>query len=568
MKPSIILVFSLLVFLSFTSERPYPQDYFRVPVNGELRLSGTFGELRPNHFHSGIDIKGTVGIPLYAAADGFVSRIKVQGGGYGKVLYISHPNGYTTVYAHMDKFVPELESFIKSVQYSERSFEIERFPAKDRFYFKKGEKIGTMGITGNSFGPHLHFEIRDSRNQKPINPLLFGLRAADQRPPRFQLLKLYHLNPEHETNDTEVYGLLGSDGNYRTQGDTLLVGAWRIGVGLKVYDQLDELPNKNGPYSFALLVDDVPVYEFEMEAFAFAESRYLNAHLDYEAQVEGQGYINRLYRLPGNRLSLYKKKKEDGVIALTEHRAKKVEIVVKDLGGNTSKLQFWVKRKKVEPAKDRAPYNYVFPFDEENILRNASIRVRFPSGSFYENTYFFYEAANDQSDNVFSAVHHLHQHTTPVHRYFDIAIQPRSIPIDLMDKAFIAYCDKNNNVTNFGGEWKDGMVHGKARILGDFCIMIDNEAPTITPITFQNNMKGYNLMSFKIEDNFRTGGRARGLRYRGTIDGQWVLLTYDAKKNLLTHRFEEDLAAGQHQFRLVVTDDRGNEAVLERSFVH
>lgn len=558
----------LIFFFSFIflTETEYPQDYFQSPVDGTLRLSGTFGELRPSHFHSGIDIKGVVGMPLYAAGDGYVARIRVQAGGYGRALYIAHPNGYTSVYGHLDKFTPELESYIKSVQYGEREFEVERYPSKDRFYFKKGEQIGTMGITGNSFGPHLHFEIRDSRNQKPINPLLFGLKAADKRAPRLQQIKVYHLNPQRETNNVETFDLQGSGANYSIIGDTLLVGAWRIGLGLKVYDQLDELYNKNGPYSFEMLVDDALVFSYDMETFAFAESRYLNAHIDYSAKAENKGYFGRFYRLPGNRLSIYKQKQDEGVITLSEHQSKKVDLIVKDLAGNESKLRFWVKRKAVTPAAERSLHNYVFPFDEENIIRNASIRVRFPKGSFYENTYFYYEAVNDQSDNVYSAVHHLHQHTTPVHKSFDIAIQPRSIPVDLMDKAFIAYCDTNNSVTNFGGKWKDGMVHGKARILGDFCIMIDNEPPSISPVIFQNNMKGYNLMSFKIDDNFQTGGSANGLKYQGTIDGQWVLMTYDAKNDLLTHRFEKELTAGAHQFRLVVTDDRGNVGVYEAGF--
>ena len=552
---------------TFTGKRQYPQDYFRAPVNSTLRLSGTFGELRSNHFHSGIDIKGYVGQPLYAIADGYVARIKIQAGGYGKVLYINHPNGFTSVFAHMDQFDPALEDYVKSIQYSKERFGVEIFPEKGRFSFKKGEKIGTMGVTGRSFGPHLHFEIRDTKTEKPINPLLFGIEVADQQAPRVHQLKVYHLNQRQETVDSDIFSLNKNGKNYTINQDTLYVGAWRVGFGLKVYDHMDGVTNWNGIYSLQMLVDDLPTYSFEMETFAFSETRYLNAHLDYEEVVSNKSYFNRMYNLPGNRLSIYGEKIGKGVIAISEHKAQKITFIAKDVEGNASQVEFWVKRKEVKPVEKKLAYNYVLPYNEENVIKNASLYLYFPKGCFYENVYMHYEALPDESSNIYSFVHHIHDFKTPIHKYFDISIEPQSIPVNLQDKAFIAYCGKNNSVTNCGGTWKEGKLKSKVRSFGDYCIMIDNVSPSIQPVAFKSNMRGYNKMTFKIKDNFGTAGNVSGLKFRAIIDGRWALMEYDSKKDLIIHRFDKDFATGTHQLRLTVEDNRGNETVFERSFL-
>ena len=178
---------------------PFPKDYFRMPVDmATVRLSGTFGELRSNHFHTGIDISsatGSIGQPVFATADGFLDRVKVQESGYGKALYIKHPNGYTTVYAHLDKFSPAVERYVKEVQYKRERFGVDLYPTDGVFQVKKGEQIGNMGNSGSSQGPHLHFEIRRSSNQKALNPLLFGLPILDDVPPAIRNMKVYFLNP-------------------------------------------------------------------------------------------------------------------------------------------------------------------------------------------------------------------------------------------------------------------------------------------------------------------------------------------------------------------------------------
>ena len=561
-----VLFFSLMAF-SISGSKEYPVDYFRSPVNSVIRLSGTFGELRPNHLHAGIDIKsynGKTGQPILAAAEGYVSRVKIQSGGYGNVLYIAHPNGYTTVYAHLGKLPEAVAKYVKDEQYRRQKFEVDLYPSQGKFSFKKGEKIGTMGMSGRSYGPHLHFEIRDSGTEKPINPLLFGIEVTDAVAPRLHDLKIYHLNDKLETLRTQIFKTQRGGKGYRISGDTLKIGAWRIGIGLKAFDHFKGANNWNGVYAMELFKDDELVYDFKMETFAFNESRYINAHLDYEEQVDNNSYINRFFTLPGNRLSIYKSKKEEGVITLSKSKANKITMIAHDLEGNKSTLEFWVRRAEVKPNKE-IPYNYMLAYNQENLISNANLDLYFPKGSLYENLYLRYHSSNEESAGVYSSVHHLHHDKVPLHRYIDLAIAPTVLPEDLRSKAFIAFC-KDNEMENCGGEWKDGKLKTKIRSLGDYCIMVDQRAPSIKPIAYQNNMKGFSKMSFEIDDDFETARNIDEFTYEATVDGQWILMSFDSKKNLLTHYFDGRIGSGEHDFRLVVRDHVGNERVLERRF--
>ncbi len=562
------IIFVLCISSSSFEEKRYPQDYFRAPVNIPLRLSGTFGELRSNHFHAGIDIKGGIGLPLYAIAEGYVSRIKVQAGGYGKVIYIDHPNGYTSVYAHMNRFSKQLEQYIKDKQHKTTSFEQDLYPPKDSFYFEQGEKIGEMGTTGYSFGPHLHFEIRDTRTEKIINPLLFGFKVPDNKAPRLHQLRVYELNEKNETADASSINLRWDRGGYSVGQDTLMIDAKRIGLALKAYDHMDYVSNWNGIFQMNTFVDDSLHYQFKMETYGFDETRYLNAHIDYEEKVTKNSWFNRCFKLPGNQLSTYSG--GDGIIEIDTLKAKKIRIVTSDVVGNASELEFWVKREKpltnTDDSKPRI-FNYVLPYNEESIINNYPLYLYFPRGTFYENLYLDYQVSYEKSHNIYSSIHTIHDYKTPVHQYFEIGIIGDAVPDSLKSKAFIAYCDEDQDIINCGGYWEDGYLKTETRDLGDYCIMLDEKAPNIRPIYFRSDMRRSSRMTFKISDNLLTSGRAKDLRYKGTIDGKWVLMGFDAKNDLLTHNLDKGLESGEHIFRLEVRDDRENVTVFEKKFI-
>jgi hypothetical protein len=549
-------------------EKPYPRDYFRSPVDGPLRLSGAFGELRPHHFHSGIDIKGPVGQPLYAAADGFVARIGVQAGGYGKVLYIDHPNGYTTVYAHLRGFTPDIDFFVKQWQTREQRYEVDIKPEKSRFTFKQGDLIGFIGLSGSTFGPHLHFEIRETETARPLNPLLFGLIAVDKQAPRMHQLKVYELDERLQTLNHQRYDLIETSKDYYEMKAPapLETRTRRVGFALKAFDHMDGVPNKNGIYALSLLAGDSLVFRFEMDGFDFQETRYLNAHLDYEEWVTQKRYFHRAYLLPGNQLSLYSKVSNRGVIVLPPAAPVPIQLIAEDYQGNTSRLRFSIASVQSLNASRQSDFHYYLPCDKENEIDLYDLRLFFPAGTFYEDLELNYHTTDDRSDYVLSRVHAVHAPTTPAHHYFDIAIRPHVLPDDWRDKVFIAYCDWENRVYNCGGEWDGELLQTKARQLGDYCVMIDTIPPTIQPIEFQNNMKGRAKMTFRVRDNFPPTGLAPSLRYEASIDGQWILLEYDQKNNLLIHHFDDELG-GTRELRLQVTDSQGNSAVFERAFL-
>lgn len=556
---------ALLLLLAFTfrEDTAYPQGYFSRPVAEELRLSGAFGELRPGHFHGGIDVKGKVGQPLFAAAEGYVSRITVSPNGYGKAVYLAHPNGFQTLYAHMDRFNPELEAYVKGHQYAEQSYSVDLRPGPGQFAFEKGERIGFMGMTGYSLGPHLHFEVQDKEEKLLINPLNFGLPVADHRAPVMKRLRLYAIDERGGPSPVEDrLARAHGPGFYRLPGsDTLYTRAALTGLGLEVFDQQDAASNQNGIYTLKLFQGDSLLFFFHMQHFLREETRYLDAHLDYAALQKEGAYIHRCYRMPGNALSNYEK--EESVLRLKPGEAAALRLEAADKAGNTAVLSFWLKRIPGEVEARRLFYNYLLPWDEASIVQTPTLYLHFPDSCFYEDFYLHYEPVLEDSYGVYSLVHHIEGPPTPVRQPFAIAIRPTLlIPDELMRKAFVACCESGGAIVNCGGKWKEGALHAEARAFGPYCIMADDVPPSIQPLNFRQDLSRAASLAFQISDNVE----GQTLEYRGTIDGMWVLFEYDAKNRRLEHLFEDTLAPGEHQLRLEVKDAMGNVGVFERGF--
>lgn len=546
----------------------HPKDYFMAPVAASpLKLNGTFGELRSDHFHSGIDIDGNTGQPVFAAADGFIDRVRVQASGYGNVLYVKHPNGYTTVYAHLDRFSSEIQKFVKETQYKRERFEVDLHPADGQFRVKKGQEIGKLGNSGGSTGPHLHFEIRQSGTDRALNPLLFGLPVQDKVPPEIRDMKVYFLNEKREVLTSKPFPIQRQkDGTVGVANEVTYLGAWRVGFGVKAFDKQSGHRNDNGIFAIALYADGELAYQWRMDQLDFDESRYLNAHVDYAARKRYGAWFHRCFLLPGDRLSNYTRTNALGSIALSKDKPVKILLKVMDAAGNTSSIQFQVKRdENMEPFVGQ-PYQYELPWDAESRIDLEDFTMSLPKGALYENLQFQYKTTQDDSDGMYSSMHHLHDNRTPVQKYFEVSIRPRNLPPELRTKAVIAYCGEGRP-DNCGGAWRDDYLVTKVRQFGDYCVMVDKDPPTITPIVFDGDMRKKSTMAFRIRDNFAVSGSADHLTYRGTVDGQWVLFEYDRKRDRLTHTFDGRIGAGEHLLRLVVKDDRGNEAVFERKFL-
>lgn len=560
-------VFIISIAAAHAGDKTYPPDYFRQPVEGQILLSGTFGELRGNHFHSGIDIKGYRGRKIVAAGPGHIALIRVDAGGYGNVLYVEHPNGYTSVYAHLNRFPDAVAELVHRVQHERKQFEVEIRLDSTAFPLEKGDYLGEMGNSGYSFGPHLHFEIRDSESGKPINPLLFGIKVADQLPPMITQLRLYglderNLDTYHETMPTRALGR----GRYRIDADTLLIRSSRLGVAIKAFDKLDGARNWNGVYQIDMQVDGQNYFHFEVDEFAFAEWRYLNAHVDYADAMQKNSYYNRCFRLPGNQFSGIETPAHNGIIELTPGQAKRVIVKATDVAGNISSLAFWVKR-DAETEVQAYSHDYYLPYEQANQINNYYLSLYFPEGSLYRDLPLEYHFEQEPSPEHFSPVHAIHHQEAPLHRPFTIRLRPHLIPKGLRAKAYVARCTEDNTVINCGGKWEGEFLTTQASGFGDFSIRTDTVPPRITAENFRYDLRGRQRISFKAEDDLRTGGTARGLRYRATIDGEWVLLSYDLKYDRFSYQFPSDGPRGEQVFRLEITDDRGNTAVFEEKFL-
>ncbi len=545
----------------------HPTDFFAAPVVGPVMLTGTCGELRPNHFHAGLDIDGVTGNPILAAADGYIETIKVQASGYGNVLYLKHPNGYTTLYAHLDRFSSDIQNFVKAQQYERERFEVELTPPVTMFPVKKGQQIGYLGNTGGSQGPHLHFEIR-SPSGKAVNPLLCGIQVMDNLAPDIRDLKVYFLNQKREVLGSK--GLpLNKDkaGNIGLDGDTVRIGGATIGLGVKTYDRSNLRSNDNGVYSVALYTNDQLAFQWTADEFDFEDTRYLNAHIDYPARQRYGSWFHRCFTLPGDFLSNYTRTETMGAIPLDPSIPVKITLKVSDAFANTKTLQFWVLQdSKSTESFISPPYLFLFPFDQENHLDMDGLSITMPVGTLYESVQMQYLVSVDSSSDLYSPMHHLHDEHTPVHKNFNIRIKPTHLPPHLRSKAVIANCN-SGRPDNCGGTWQGEWLSTKTRSFGDYCIMADTIAPRISPVSFTRDMRRKSSISFKIMDNFSVAGLADNLSYRGTIDGKWVLFEYDKKRNRITYKFDELVAKGEHTVRILARDDRGNEGVFEGKFI-
>ena len=386
--PTKLFLFTSLFIFTFgftMSAQTYPQGYFSFPINPGQQgyLAGTFGELRSNHFHSGIDIKtgGREGLNVYAAADGYVSRIKIQVHGYGKAIYIDHPNGYTSVYAHLKNYNPKIDSIIRAIQYKNKSYEVNYFPPKGSIKIKKGEFIAISGNTGGSMGPHLHFEIRNKK-QEPINPLLFGFKEIkDNIPPTITSIAVTPLSIDSringEFNETMIKTKLVKKGNYNlVNNDTIFVNG-DFHLNLAAFDRLNGVPNKNGIYTLKITLDDSVFYKINVDKFSFAHTRMINEHINYRLYKSIGTRFYKIFYNNKNRLGFYESFIDNGVLNFTDAKAHKINVTCSDAYGNQSNLTFLVQNKNnVFIASSKKEYEF-----QNYTIINNTMRVSIPANT-------------------------------------------------------------------------------------------------------------------------------------------------------------------------------------------
>lgn len=564
----ILLAGSLQAQQPIIQSQEYPQNYFRPPLAITPDASGTFAELRSNHFHSGTDYRTQqrVGLPLYAIADGYVSRVRVQIGGGGLALYIDHPNGYTSVYMHMHQFNSKIAAVVKAEQYKAQRFDVDIPLTAEVLPLKKGEVIGQAGNTGGSQGPHLHFEIRDSKSEEPINSQLFGtaFQFADKVPPTISGVTVYDLGEHVFSEHTHRRHLTLKDnggGQYVLANNVVIPINGKTGFGINTIDRHSASSFRNGVYSIELLLDDTVIYTAVFERFSFSHSRAINSHIDYPYFMLKNTRVQKSFVEPNNPLTIYKKLVDNGVIDLKDEQIHKLTYRIRDLKGNTSTLNLRIQHTPTyHSAGKNLPGTTVFKYDRENSYRSDNVELTIPKDAMYDHLHFNY-AQGSKPANGYSLVQHVHSRTIPLHKQYALAIKAdNSLPEHLWDKALIVDAKGNSQ----GGSYEEGWVKTNTWYFGSFHITVDTIPPVIRAVNITNgkNLASQSKIDFKISDNLS------GIQsFNGYIDGKWVLMEYDAKSNSLWHTFESTLPKGQHRFKLEVKDWKDNISTFEAGFV-
>lgn len=555
-----------LIFLFFTSvlfsQNQYPKDYFISPLTIPLQLSGSFGELRGNHFHSGLDFKTQqkTGLNVYAAADGYVSRIKVSTWGYGKALYITHPNGYTTVYGHLLKYSPQIETYVKKMQYAKKSFEVEMFPSSGELKITKGDIIALSGNSGGSGGPHLHFEFRDSKTEKIINPLCFGfdVKIPDTKKPSIIGVIAYPLGDSTTVNKSSkpimVNLMLQKDGTYIA---SKILAQGKIGFGINTYDTWDNNYNKNGIYKVQTFLNGSSFFGYQFETFAFNESRYVNALIDYSRFKRMNQRYQRLFMTTPYPLSIIETKKENGIIDVKPDMNNNYRIEVSDYNGNTTVVSIPIEYDKetLPIGKNIKKTNYFIKAKNDYNYRKDNVSVFVPSNTFYEDFYVDF----DVQDGILI----FGEDTIAVHKNITISFDIEKMSKEEREKTFIA--SVNGKKISYNSTFLRGnSLSAKVKTLGKFTLAQDTIAPKIKAVNFTEGKWLSNQSTLELEISDSMSGIKS---YNAYLNGKWALIEYDYKTKKIIHYFDDNIVIeGRNDLKVVVTDNIGNSATFETYF--
>lgn len=561
MRCKILILLLFTYSFLFSQNEKFPQ--YPNPVKIPISLSATFAELRSNAFHAGVDIRtqGVEGKEIFAVADGYVSRIGVSPYGYGKVLYITHNDGFTSVYAHMSKFNKMITDFVKDKQYKDESFAQNIMLKENEFPIKRGDFLGFTGNSGSSGGPHLHYEIRYTKTQEPVNPLYFGLKIKDTKKPVIKGLAIYPLeNSIVNNNDTTIYLNVNHKEGVYSLDNSIFTVSGDIAFGINVYDQADGANNKNGPYSIELFADNELIFNIISDKYSYNETRYINSLIDYSRYIKNKERFVRTEIDKYNNLGLYETRK--GVVPVNQGDTINMKYVVKDYNGNKSVLNFTLIGVKLHVDEiddlvyDTESYYEVIDGNPLNItLKDFEMDI--PKMAFYRDV-VIETTLSDTMSNIYSDyVYHIGNEEIPVHKKATLRIKPKTDYIgDTL--LYVALLNTNNKFVFLGNKTVDDYIEAKTNVLGSYLIARDTIAPSIIPVNFKTNSSISENWSLRVEiEDKETGIKD----YAMFVNGRWVLADYDAKNKLLMYQIDDHIKEGDNILKVVVTDMVGNKNI-------
>jgi hypothetical protein len=560
-----VLKFNILLLIGFITSLSYAQDNyidssFRSPIGIPILLSGDFGELRSNHFHTGLDIKtnGKPNYRIYSVGDGFVSRINISHWGYGKAIYVDHPNGYTSVYAHLSRFPEKIEKIIRDYQYKQKTESVTLLLDSFSLPVKKSEIIAYSGNTGGSFGPHLHFEIRETKSENPINPLLFKFDVPDHKPPLIRNIKLYPFNGSLINKQCEplVQKLIKKDNIFQLKTSSEIKVSGIFGVGLDVIDFFDNSNNKCGVFSIEMYLDGVLKFSQSMRELDFSTNRDINIHKDYADFRNKRLNIHKSFIHPNNALAIYDTTLGNGLINLTDTVVHELKYIVKDYSGNSSTALIQVANENMFKTCDSTSSLDWISENYDNIFENEFFKITIPKKSIYDSVPFKYDWMNNERLNLMSR-------DIPLKHKFILSLKLSHRVDSLNTKTFIAEITSKNKIINRKGEYNDGWLTSTFKSFGDYVLMVDTTSPKIQQLNFSENTAVSGQLEFKLTDDLS------GLKqYDVWIDDDWVLSNYSFRNTRLIVPFNKynKIESGLHQCRVEAKDERDNISELKFKF--
>ena len=551
MKVKILIFFLLLCSCLHSQTESFP--LYPNPVKIPVYLSATFAEIRTNAFHAGVDIRtqGVEGKEVFAVADGYVSRIGVSPFGYGKVLYITHDDGFTSVYAHLSKFNKKIGEFVKMKQYENKSFSQNILLEEDEFPIKRGDFLGFTGNSGGSGGPHLHYEIRYTDTQEPVNPLFFGLKIKDNIKPCIKGLAIYPLENSIVNGSTSPFYTYSLDNpSFEFGGD--------IAFGINVFDQADGSNNKNGPYSIELFADEKLIFSITSYKYSYSETRYVNSLIDYSYFINNKERFIRTEIDEFNKLSVYDVK--DGIVAVNQGDTLNMKYVVKDYNNNVSILPFTligVESPEIEQNNILPNLSYnIFDGKSSDINLNG-FEAHIPKNAFYRDVTLSVSKI-DTIQNIFSDyAYRLGSDEIPLHKKIKIRIK---VAEEFVDDTllYVASVDKNGKLSYLGNKYNDDFIEAQTNVLGTYLIAKDDIKPAIKPLNFKSIGLITDNWSLRLEIEDKESGIDK---YEMLVNGEWVLAEYDAKNKLLIYQIDNHIKKGHNTLEVIVTDMLGNKCV-------
>ncbi|MGN6401005.1 MAG: M23 family metallopeptidase, partial [Flavisolibacter sp.] len=472
----------LFLFIAFYSaqSQTYPQNYFRHPLDIPMQLVANFGEIRANHWHMGLDIRTQqrVNLPVHAAADGYIARVSVEPGGFGQAIYINHPNGYTTVYGHLNAFFPALAAYVEKQQYAKQSWAINLILPADLFPVKKGDFIARSGSTGASQGPHVHFEIRDTKTEKCLNPLLFKFPLADAVPPTVLHLAMYDRNKSTYNQPPQLLTLKKTASGYSLASSTLRVGSDKISFAIGAYDRFSATPNHCGIYCAEMHVDEKPVSQFLLDNIGYDETRYINAQTDYPYKARGGASLQHISPLPGAAKVAYNLFGGDGIIHLDDNAVHTVMIEVQDANKNISKVQFRVQYDASLNKAYATTGTEKFLPNNVNVFERSDFELFTTEATLYDTAFVSFSSAADNTKAA-SLLYSFLSAATPAHDSVTVRIKPSStLTQEQKDKLVIKNISGTKTFVQ-KAQWQNGWLAAKFRQFGTYQAFVDDEPPTV-----------------------------------------------------------------------------------------